>query len=97
MTEITFENFKKEVSDSAKPVLLFFYNENTLLTDSFTELEEKVKICKSNVEDGGAIFASLYGILSVPTVLLLKNGKEIARYNGAITKEEILNFLKGNI
>lgn len=99
MTEITFQNFKFEVSDSPKPVLFFFYNTDTPSVDAFecANLEEDVKICKTNVEGGGAVFASLYGILSVPTALLLKNGKEIARYNSAMEEKELLEFINGNL
>lgn len=99
MTEITFQNFKVEISDSEKPVLLFFYDTNadSIEQIDFSPLTEKAKLCKTNIADGGAVFASLYGILSIPTVLLLKNGKEFARHNGSLEVSALAALLSQNI
>ena len=99
MTEITFENFREEISLSEKPVLLAFYNQEVPQNLSYIEALDamhlpNIYICKTDTQNGGAAFAALYGVLATPTLLLLKNGKEIARYCGLAKKEAVLSFLK---
>jgi thioredoxin 1 len=50
-------------------------------------------ICKVNVDEEGALSAQ-YGIMSIPTVLIFKEGKETARFVGAQSEETLLNALK---
>ena len=99
MTEITFENFREEISLSEKPVLLTFYNSEIPENLSYIEAIEAIQLqnvylCKADTQNGGAAFAALYGVLATPTLLLLKGGKESARYCGLAEKEAVLSFLK---
>ncbi|MCL2004165.1 MAG: thioredoxin [Oscillospiraceae bacterium] len=50
-------------------------------------------VCKLNVDDEGALSAR-YGVMSIPTVIVFKNGKETARFVGVQTAETLLNALK---
>ncbi|OEY86447.1 thioredoxin [Wolbachia pipientis] len=56
--------------------------------------EDKIKVCKFNVEDGTEI-PSKYGIQSIPTLIMFKGGKEIARHTGFI--EDLLSWVDDTI
>lgn len=101
MQEISFENFQNEISKSELPVLLTFYSSDTVSHTFWNVLEniapKNIKLCKTDVQKGGAVFASLYGILSLPTILVLKDGKETARYTGEMQAEQLQNFLNSSL
>ena len=56
------------------------------------ELEGKIKVCKVNVDEEPEL-ASKYNIMSIPTVILLKDGEEKRRLVGAMPKEELIKIL----
>jgi len=56
------------------------------------EYKEKVKFIKVDIEEDENL-TKQYKILSVPTLILLKNSKEIWRKNGSIFKEELIEEL----
>lgn len=97
MQEISFENFQAEISKSELPVLLIFYSSDDAQNIVFQEIEKiepkNIKLCKTDVQKGGAVFASLYGILSLPTLLILKGGKEVGRYSGEMQQDTIKEFI----
>jgi len=57
------------------------------------ELKGKVEIVGINVDEKKEEVQK-YGVMSIPTFIFLKDGKEIARKMGAITKAELLELLK---
>lgn len=63
-----------------------------VLNELAEELDEKVKICKLNVDENQQL-AVKYAVRSIPTLILFRNGKEIDRFVGVKSK----SFLTGKI
>lgn len=97
---ITKDNFEEEVLRSDKPVLIDFWaswcGPCRMLAPTIEAIaneRDDVKVGKVNVDDEGAL-ATAFGIVSIPTVILMKDGKEAARSIGYRQKEELLSMLK---
>ncbi len=103
IVKITVENFQAEVSKSEKPVLIDFYadwcNPCKMLApevQAFADETDEVKVCKLNVDECIEL-AQIYGVMSIPTLILVKNGKEVARRVGGCEKQDIADFCKANM
>ena len=102
--DVSAEQFEAEVLMSDKPVLVDFWAEwcgpckmmTATIDELSQEFSEKVKIVKVNV-DGAQNIASEYGIMSIPTMVLFKDSKEVARLSGAMPKEPIIHWLESNL
>jgi thioredoxin 1 len=94
--EVTTENFDKEVLQAAGKVLVDFWapwcrpcRMQTPILENIAESGEKnTRIVKLNTDENGPI-AQKYGIMSIPTLILFEDGKEIARFEG-VQPEEVL-------
>jgi thioredoxin 1 len=90
------ESFDAEVLDSDRPVLIDFWAEWChpchLITPHVealsVELSQKLKVVKVNVDENPQL-AGRYGVMSIPTLLLLTQGVEKVRLVGARSKEAI--------
>lgn len=97
--KLSTQNFEKEVLKSEKPVLVDFYADwcgpcNTMapvIEELAKELEGKVKVGKINVDENHDI-AVEYNVMSIPTLIVFKNGKEEKRLVGLRNKEELINL-----
>ena len=91
---LTNENFQSEVLNSEIPVLVDFYADwcgpCKMLAPIINELSDeyagKVKVCKINVDEQGET-AAKYGIQSIPTVMLFKNGEVVETMMGFRPKD----------
>ncbi len=54
------------------------------------QMSGKAKVVRVNVDDNGAV-ANKFGIQSIPTVIILKNGKEVDRHVGLTEEKTLLN------
>ncbi len=101
---VTADTFKQEILDSPIPVLADFWatwcNPCRMLAPVLEELaqayEGRVKFCKIDVDEN-ADLAVMYGIVSVPTLILLKNGREVERLSGLRPLDELAEFLDSHI
>ena len=103
MSEITITsaNFETEVLQSDIPVLVDFWaswcGPCKMLAPTIAEIakeqEGKVKVGKLNIDDDASI-AIRYGIVSIPTVVLFKNGEVAGKSVGFVPKSEIEAMLK---
>lgn len=97
-------NFKTEVLESDKPVLVDFWAEwcgpckmiAPALEQLAEEFDGKAKIVKLNVDDHPAI-AGEYGIRSIPTLLFFRDGKVVEQLVGAAPKGALAEKLNGLI
>lgn len=94
------ENFGKEVIQSEKTVLVDFYADwcgpckmlSPIIDEIANELGEKIKVCKLNVDENQDL-AIEYEVMSIPTVIIFKDGKVANRLLGLRDKKEILAIL----
>ena len=88
------QNFKDLIKDK---VLVDFYanwcGPCKMLAPILEKVDSNLKVVKVDV-DAFEKLAKEYGIMSIPTLILFENGKEIKRNIGFISKEQIENFLK---
>ncbi len=97
--KLSSENFEKEVLKSEKPMLVDFYADwcgpcnamAPVIEELATELDGKAKVGKINVDENSDI-AVEYNVMSIPTLIIFKNGKEEKRLVGLRDKEELLNL-----
>ncbi len=90
----TDENFDQEVLKSDLPVMVDFWAPwcgpcqmaGPVIDELAEEYEGKVKIGKLNVDDNQQV-AMKYGVMSIPTVILFKDGKEVGRKIGFAGKQ----------
>ncbi len=102
MAEITIteQNFDEEVLRSDIPVLLDFWAEwcgpcrmlAPVVAEIAREQEGKVKVGKVNVDEQPAL-AGRYGISSIPTILVFKNGEAVKASVGVRPKAQLLDLL----
>ena len=99
MIEITMDNFEKEVLDCEKTVLVDFWatwcGPCMMLAPTVEEIAKErtdIKVCKVNVDEAGDL-ASAFGIMSIPTLMVFKNGEVYKQLVGLVPKEKILMLL----
>ena len=97
--KITKENFKKEILESDKPVLLDFWaaccgpcRMVSPVVDMVAAENPDIKVGKVNVDEQQEL-ASAFGVMSIPTLVAVSGGKEVNRIVGAVPKESILKML----
>lgn len=98
---VTQDNFESEVKKSDVPVLLDFWAEwcmpckmiAPVLEELSGEYEGKIKIGKVNVDQEQDL-ASQYNVVSIPTLLLLKNGEVVKQQVGAVPRPQIEEMFK---
>lgn len=99
--QFTDENFEKEVLQSELPVLVDFYADwcgpckmmAPVIEQLASEYEGKVKIGKLNV-DNAPESAAKYRVMSIPTIILFKNGSPAETTVGVVAKEKLVELLK---
>ena len=90
------EEFKKEVLEAKEPVFVDFYADwcgpCRMLSPIMEEISETHKVYKINTDEAMNL-AREYGIMSIPCVILFKDGKEVNRSIGLRTKKDILKMV----
>ena len=96
---ITKNNFQEEVINSEKPVLLDFWAEwcgpcrmMSPVVDEIAEERSDIKVGKINVDEQQEL-AAKFGIMSIPTLVVMKDGKIVNQSVGAGPKSRILAML----
>ena len=92
-------NFGQEVLNSDKPVLLDFWASwcgpcrmVSPIVDEIAAERSDIKVCKINVDEQPEL-AARFGVMSIPTLVVMKNGKVVNQVTGARPKAQILAML----
>ncbi|MBQ0033372.1 MAG: thioredoxin [bacterium] len=102
--KITKENFEAEVLKADRPVLVDFWATwcgpcmmlGPVLAEIAEERKDVIRVGKVNVDEEPEL-AAKYGIMSIPAVLLFKNGEVVANSVGYVPKEDLNEFVSANI
>ncbi len=94
------ENFENEVLKSDKKVLVDFYADwcgpcrmVAPILDDIANEHPEYKVCKVNVDEHPDL-ASAFGVMSIPTLMVVENGEVVNQAMGAKPKAQILDMLK---
>ncbi len=99
--KITDKNFNKEVLLSKQPVLIDFWAPwcapcrmmNPIIEQLAAEYAGKVKVGKINVDEEAEL-AQTFGVMSIPTIVLIKDGKVVKQVVGVSSKMELEAMLQ---
>ncbi|MCX7943099.1 MAG: thioredoxin [Deltaproteobacteria bacterium] len=98
------DNFNEEVLKSEHPVLVDFWAPwcgpcrlvGLIIDEIAKEYQGRIKVGKLNVDENESI-AYRYGIRSIPTIVLFKNGKPVDQIIGAVPKHILKKMIDNNI
>ena len=101
---LTDENFEEEVNSSAVPVLVDYWAEwcgpckmiSPLVEEMAEEYSNRLKVCKLDVDENQSS-ASKQNVMSIPTLLIFKEGEVVAQQIGAVNKTQITEFIESNL
>ena len=93
-------NFQEEVLNSDKPVLVDFWapwcgpcRMVLPIIEEIAEENEDIKVVKINVDEDPEL-ANQFGVMTIPTLYVFKNGGAVNHRSGAMPKEQILAMVK---
>jgi len=103
-SKVTDASFKSDVLDSSEPVVVDFWAEwcgpcrmiAPALDEISKELQGKVKIVKMNVDENQQV-PGQFGIRSIPTLMIFKDGKLAAQKVGAASKGDLSKWISAAI
>lgn len=89
-------NFQKEVMESKLPVLADFWSPwcghctklAPIIDELAADMEDKVKVVKISIDENKAL-AKQYSVMSLPTMILFKNGEKVDKLSGFMPKAAI--------
>ncbi len=104
MLKVTSANFQKEVLESEVPVLVDFYAEwcmpckmfAPILESAAEDYEGKLKIVKVNIDESPEL-AQQYFVMSIPTLKLMKNKEVAGQFVGAMSADELEDWIDERI
>ena len=104
VSKVSDKDFETEVLKSAEPVVVDFWAEwcgpCRMIAPALEEIAGtmggKVKIVKLNVDENPAT-ASKYGIMSIPTLMIFKNGELASRQVGAAPKQKLQQWISAAV
>ena len=101
VVKLTKANFDTEALQANKPVLVDFYADwcgpCKMLSPVVDEIAGEVsgcKVVKLNVDEAPNV-AARYNVMSIPTLMVFRQGEAVERSVGVQSKQHILNMLKG--
>lgn len=102
--ELTDSAFDSEVKNSSRPVLVDFWAPwcapcsavTPVLEKIAEEFSGKLKVFKLNIDDNQKM-ASEFGVMSIPTLIIFKEGKELDRIIGVVGEAQLLKKIREKI
>lgn len=98
--KITSQNYEEEVLKSDKPVIIDFYADwcgpckmmSPIIDEIAEEKAETIKVGKVNVDEEPDL-ATKYGVMSIPTIFIIENGRVKNTFVGVTSKSQILDAM----
>lgn len=98
---VTAENFEQEVLKADKPVIIDFWAEwcgpcrmfGPEFADCAEELANDAKFVKVNIDDEMSL-ARKFKVMSIPTVVIVKDGAPVSKNVGALSRKELADMVK---
>ncbi|MCK5580233.1 MAG: thioredoxin [Candidatus Omnitrophica bacterium] len=102
--QITIKNFEEEVVKSDLPVLVDFWAEwcgpckmiSPVIDEIAEEMAGKVKVAKVNIDESQEL-AAKYNVMSIPTLLIIKQGEVVDQTVGAVGKDQLIAKINENL
>lgn len=102
--DVTQSSFKSTVIESNKPVVVDFWAEwcgpckqlSPILEEISEEMSDQVTVAKVDV-DQERMLGAMYQVMSIPTVLIFKNGEKVDEFVGLAPKEEIVDRINAQL
>ncbi|MBQ4049369.1 MAG: thioredoxin [Clostridia bacterium] len=100
-TELTYQTFEKEITNTDKTVIVDFWapwcgpcrSQGPILDMFADEMADRVKVCKVNVDDEYDL-SKRFGIMNIPTLIVFKNGKMINKVSGLQNFDDLTELIK---
>ena len=96
---IDLKNFRQEVLESEKPVLLDFWAPGcgpcrmvVPMVEAIAAERPDIKVGKGNIDEEFEL-ARQFGVMTIPTLVVIKNGQVVRQVSGARPKQQILELL----
>ena len=104
VTDVTDNNFQAEVVESDVPVLVDFWapwcgpcrRVSPVVEEIASERGDALKVVKLNIDDNQQT-AVKFNVMSIPTLMLFKNGEVVATKVGAMSKSQLTAFIDANL
>ena len=101
---LTDDNFETEVNSSEKPVLVDYWATwcgpckmvGPIVEEIAIEFSDQLKVGKLDVDSNQAS-AAKQNVMSIPTLLIFKDGQVVAQQVGAISKTQLTDFIETNL
>ena len=101
---LTDKNFEEEVNSSTVPVLVDYWAEwcgpckmiGPLVEEMAEEYSNRLKVGKLDVDENQSS-ASKQNVMSIPTLLIFKEGEVVAQQIGAVNKTQLTEFIESNL
>jgi thioredoxin 1 len=104
MLHVSDDTFEKEVLQSSQPVLVDFYADwcgpcraiAPIVEEIARDLSDRLKVVKIDVDQNPQT-AMQYGVQSIPTLIIFKNGKEVERLIGYMSKAKLMSKIEPHL
>jgi thioredoxin 1 len=104
MLHVSDDTFEKEVLQSSQTVLVDFYADwcgpcraiAPIVEEIARELSDRLKVVKLDVDQNPQT-AMQYGVQSIPTLIIFKNGKEVERLIGYMSKAKLMSKIEPHL